>query len=79
MKLEACLVMTRAYFSLHEKKFTSYIEQHSSVAGHVDDEQLKRQAQNILLSKINAQMLIQCDKNIKKEQIDVLQKYKYKA
>lgn len=70
--------MTRAFFAQNEKKFTAYIDNHSTVAG-LEEEQQKRQAQNMLLSKINAQMLIQCDQAITKSQIETLQKFKYKA
>ena len=32
-KLEACLIMTRAYYSLHEDEFKKYLENHPSTVG----------------------------------------------
>lgn len=79
MKLESCLVMTRSYYSKHEKQFNDYLNSHASTNYQGDDLKLKKQAQvnrNMLLSKINANMLIKCDDAISKEQVEELQKYK---
>ena len=77
-KLEGCLVMTRAFYQQNEQKYTAYIQQHATVAPFLDNEQLYKQNSNMLLSKMNAQMLIQCDKKITKDQIKTLQKFKFK-
>lgn len=60
-KLESCLVLTRAYYAQYEQVFTRYIDAHTSTAYSGDDMKVKKQAKtnkNILLSKINANMLI---------------------
>lgn len=56
--------MTRAYYSQNEKAFTNYIDAHAATTYNGEDKKLKKQAKvnkNILLSKINAGMLIQCE------------------
>ena len=69
--------MTRSFYQQNEKKFQNYIDNHVTVVG-TENEMASKQNQNMLLSKINAQMLIQCEKQINKEQIAALQKYKFK-
>lgn len=71
--------MTRSYYSKHEKKFSAYISNHASTSYSGDDMSMKKQAQvnkNILLSKINANMLLKCEEAITPEQVVELQKFK---
>lgn len=71
--------MTRSYYAKHEKKFNQYIGNHASTSYSGDDMSVKKQVQvnkNILLSKINANMLIKCDSTINPDQVKDLQKYK---
>jgi len=73
------LVLTRSYYALNEKAFTNYINAHASTTYSGEEMKLKKQAKvnkNILLSKINANMLINCEEAIDKEQVVELQKYK---
>lgn len=81
-KLESCLILTRAYYAQHEKAFNDYIDSHTSCVYTGEEMKLKKQAKvnkNVLLSKINANMLIQCEDNISKEQVLELQKFKEDA
>jgi len=68
-KLESCLILTRSYYAKHEREFTKYIAAHSRTHYGGEDAKQKKVAminKNILLSKINANMLIQCDEAINK-------------
>ena len=53
-------MLTRSYYAKHEKKFNKYLTEHPSTQYEGEDARLKKQSQvnrNILLSKINANML----------------------
>lgn len=74
-RLESCLVLTRSYYAKHEKKFNKYLGEHASTVYEGEDPRVKKQAQvnrNILLSKINANMLIKCDAGIDVEKVEAL-------
>ena len=73
------MVLTRSYYAKHEKKFNKYLTEHPSTQYDGEDARLKKQSQvnrNILLSKINANMLIKCDAGIDAEKVAALQQYK---
>ena len=71
--------MTRAYYSQHEKEFSRYIDGHVATNYKGEEPKMKKQVKinkNILLSKMNANMLIQCEEAIVAGQVEELQKYK---
>ena len=71
--------MTRSYYAKRERKFNEYIANHVAVSYTGEDPNLKKQAQankNIILSKINANMLIKCEQAITADQVTELQKFK---
>lgn len=74
-KMESCLVLTRSYYAQNEKAFQYYLDTHPAITNPAakTSEKMNR---NMLLSKINSQMLIQCESMISKEQVMELQKYK---
>ena len=79
-KLESCLVITRSYYKLYEDTFETYLNNHKSVQGKNKEpvggvtkdtpkelrEEIEQGRSNhsMLLSKINAQMLLKCEENI---------------
>ena len=66
--------------------YNQYIDNHPATQGaKISDtvaspeSKIARSNQNILLSKINAAMLIKCNAQITSDQIKELQKFKFKA
>ena len=66
--MESCLINVRSYYARNEKMYNDYIDGHVSTQGaNVADQvatsagKIARGNLNILLSKINAAMLIKCN------------------
>lgn len=62
----------------NKSKYESYIDSHKAVVNPAPTTN-KQQNSNMLISKINAHMLMNCEKTINQDQIKVLQKYKTNA
>jgi 23S rRNA maturation mini-RNase III len=75
-KLESCLIMVRAYYGKNSKMYESYIKAHPATQANEMMPQLEKTNTNILLSKIQAGMISQCDSIITSEQIKELSKFK---
>lgn len=77
-KLQSCLVATRAFYIKNKSKYDNYLQRHLAVTNPAPSTN-KQQNQNLLISKINAHMLINCDKSITQDQIKELSKFKTEA
>lgn len=74
-KLQSCLVATRAFYIKNKSKYDNYLQSHLAVTNPAPSTS-KQQNSNVLISKINAQMLINCEKSITQDQIKELAKFK---
>ena len=79
-KLESCLIMVRSFYAKHSDTYESYIKNHPSTQPNEDagNANLVKSNTNILLSKMQANMIMQCDAAITEEQIQELAKFKQK-
>lgn len=75
--MQSCLTLARAYYQANQKKIEAYISNHPAVTNPAAAGSEKQMA-NILTSKINAALLIQCEKKVSVLQVLELQKYKQK-
>jgi len=73
--MQSCLVLTRSYYVQHQARFENYLDTHKAVL-NPSSQTTSKNNRNILLSKINAEMIKQCDKEIIGEQVMALQKFK---
>lgn len=77
-KMESCLIMVRSHYGKHSKLYEDYIKKHPATQPDVEgtNARLAKTNSNILLSKIQAGMLTQCDSLITNEQIKELSKFR---
>lgn len=71
------MINVRSFYSKNENMYNEYIDKHASTQGAKSSEntpevKIARNNQNMLLSKINAAMLINCNQNITPAQVTEL-------
>ena len=71
-KLESCLIMVRSYYGKNSKMYESYIKAHPATQGTEESARLAKSNTNILLSKIQSNMISQCDGIITDDQVTEL-------
>ena len=74
-KMQSCLTLLRSYYAVNREKIMAYIDNHKAVT-HPDTKSSSKDNTHMLASKLQAQMLIKCEKQINDEQIKELQKFK---
>lgn len=65
-KVEACLVLTRSYYTKNQADFDTYIDAHPAIT-NPSKKVGKKGNQNMLLSKINANMIEGCVDKVSEE------------
>lgn len=65
-KMQGCLTITRAFYQKHKTDIEAYVASNRAVTNPAPTSN-KVQNTNLLTSKINAQMLITCEKSITDE------------
>ena len=68
--------MVRSFYGKNSKVYESYIKEHPATQSNEDNTRLAKTNSNILLSKIQAGMITQCDASITPGQIKELSKFK---
>lgn len=75
--MQSCLTLLRSYYNVNRNKIESYVNSHKAVT-NPDTKYSGKEYSNILISKIQADSLIKCEKGVSDEQIVALQKFKDK-
>ena len=73
--MQSCLTLTRAYMAKHETELHDYIEKHPAVTNPAEGTKAKYNT-NLLMSKINSHMLMNCEQTISEDKIKEMQKWK---